>query len=92
MSELSPNDLLLDHRYHDEEEVQGASFVAKFSDGSTREGSTDVQGLAVLKDVPHGPVEVKFKPDARVYDQIDKTKNARSGQSLDDIVKRHAPK
>jgi len=63
--------LHIKREYHDQEALSGASYVALFSDGSTRSGVLDGDGQAQLEDVPPGAVEVQFGPDSRAYKRKD---------------------
>lgn len=76
--------------YHDDEPVQGARFIAKLSDGSIREGTTDTSGNAVLNGIPRGRVRIQFEPDSRPYERVDQTPNPRFGQDIDTVINRYA--
>jgi type VI secretion system secreted protein VgrG len=65
----------MQYLYHDDEPVQGASYVATLSDGSTRNGTLDSQGRMNLDGVPSGVVQVQLGPDARAYSRKDQTQN-----------------
>jgi type VI secretion system secreted protein VgrG len=65
----------MQYLYHDDEPVQGATYVATLSDGSKREGTLDAQGRLNLQDVPSGVVQVELGPDARAYSRKDQTQN-----------------
>jgi type VI secretion system secreted protein VgrG len=69
---ISPKteDILLEHKYHDDEGLKGAKYFAKLSNGETRTGTLDASGKATISGVPagmtaevtYGPAEFGFKP------------------------------
>ena len=61
--------LLLDHRYHDEDPVQQATFSVKFGNGLEVTGTLDAQGKATLIGVP-GAGEVRYGPDQRAFGAV----------------------
>jgi hypothetical protein len=67
--------LRLDHRYHDDEPVQGAPFSVRFSNGYEARGTLDESGKARLIGVPAGQAEVRYGPDSRPYEAIEQPKN-----------------
>lgn len=66
-SSLPPHAVEITHAYHDEAAVQGARYVAEFSDGSQHSGATDGAGKVVFTNPPPGAIRVQFEPDARAY-------------------------
>ncbi|WP_429251079.1 type VI secretion system Vgr family protein [Paraburkholderia sp. GAS333] len=81
----SQYDAAMQYLYHDNEPVQGASYIATLSDNSTREGVLDAQGKMHLEGVPAGPVQVKLGPDVRSYARKNVTQNPDfKGESLSD--------
>ncbi|MDE2593271.1 MAG: type VI secretion system tip protein VgrG [Burkholderiales bacterium] len=86
---VSPQDLIIQRKYHDEEPLQGASYEARLSDGSVRKGVLDASGQAQLNGVPPGAAQVTFKPDQRAFERKHKEANDRANQTMDDIVSRH---
>ncbi|WP_143176373.1 DUF2345 domain-containing protein, partial [Burkholderia ubonensis] len=85
----------MQYRYHDDEPVQGAKYVATLPDGSTREGVLDSQGRMHLEDVPAGAIKVELGPDARPYARKDTTSNPDykgerlSEADIDSIINKH---
>jgi type VI secretion system secreted protein VgrG len=60
--ELAPNQLELEHLYHDGEALSGAPYEAVFADGTVMKGVLDGNGRASLKNVPAGTAEVRYGP------------------------------
>lgn len=91
----SKYDTAMQYRYHDDEPVQGAKYIATLSDGSTRQGTLDAQGRMNLSDVPVGPVKVEIGPDARSYARKDRTSNPDfkgkqlSEADIDSLIQKH---
>ncbi|KVP76534.1 type VI secretion protein [Burkholderia ubonensis] len=85
----------MQYRYHDDEPVQGAKYIATLPDGSTREGVLDSQGRMHLEDVPAGAIKVELGPDARAYARKDTTSNPDykgerlSEADIDSIINKH---
>ncbi|MES3021334.1 MAG: type VI secretion system tip protein TssI/VgrG [Pseudomonadota bacterium] len=59
-SNMPPNRLAFERRYHDDEPLAGAPYSVTFVDGTTRKGFLDGAGRAVLDDVPPGAAQVRF--------------------------------
>ncbi|OJA80564.1 hypothetical protein BGV72_03435 [Burkholderia ubonensis] len=91
----STHEAAMQYRYHDDEPVQGAKYVATLPDGSTREGVLDSQGRMHLEDVPAGAIKVELGPDARPYARKDTTSNPDykgerlSEVDIDSIINKH---
>ena len=95
--DLKPNELEINHLYHDQAGVQGAAFEAVLGDGSTRSGTTDSSGKAILKNLPGGAVKVRFKPDVRAYEakpteQSPGYKPKLNAQDWDTLIAKHGGK
>ena len=67
--------LHLDHRYHDDDPVQQASFTVRFANGYEASGTLDAEGHAKLVGVPGGQAEVRYGPDARPYEPVEQENN-----------------
>ena len=77
--------LELDHRYHDDDPIQEASYSVKFSNGWEVSGQLDKQGKARLLGVPSGPAEVRYGPDGVVPDTpIEQKKNPDFRETMSD--------
>lgn len=72
-SVLTPNQLVLERLYHDDEPLAGAQFEAVFADGSVRSGTLDGAGRAKLEGVPSGTATVYFGPMPGGYSRKDLT-------------------
>jgi len=86
--------LELDHRYHDDDPVQGAAFEVRFANGLHVTGTLDAEGKARLLGVPGGRAEVRYGPDTRPYEPIEQPKNpdyraSMSDADLDALVAKH---
>ena len=79
LSQLKPDDLVLDYRHSDGTPVQGAPFEVAFADGSKRSGALDSAGRAVLSAVPKGYATVHYGEDARKGPQGEDEANPLSG-------------
>lgn len=62
--------LELDHRYHDDENIQSAEFLVESASGLRFRGTLDENGKATVIGVPPGPLTVRFGPDTRDYEII----------------------
>ena len=69
ISAFALNTIHLDHRYHDNEGLAGAAFVATFSDGQTRTGTLDGGGRATLANTPSPTASVAFGPAAKPFER-----------------------
>jgi type VI secretion system secreted protein VgrG len=58
----------LEHLYHDNEPVQGATFEIHYDDGQVYSGVLDSAGHADLSGAPVGTGRMKFGPDARPWE------------------------
>ena len=67
--------LELDHRYHDDDPLQQASFSVRFPNGYEVSGKLDSQGRARLVGVPTGQAEVRYGPDSRPYEPVKQEEN-----------------
>jgi hypothetical protein len=67
--------LTLEHRYHDDDPVQGATFSARFANGYEARGTLDESGKARVMGVPGGAAEVRYGPDARAYEVVEQPEN-----------------
>lgn len=76
--------LHLDHRYHDDDPIQEATFSVKFANGWEASGRLDKNGRARLVGVPGGPAEVRYGPDHRPYEPIEQEKNPSYRESMSD--------
>jgi uncharacterized protein (DUF2345 family) len=95
-SELKPNRMVIERRYHDDEPLVGAQFEALFADGSKRTGTLDGEGRATLDDVPPGAAEVSFGPMPGKYQRKDLTptpnhKPAPNARDIDALIDKYAP-
>jgi type VI secretion system secreted protein VgrG len=72
----------MQYQYHDGAPVVGAPFTASLADGTVRTGNLDGTGYLHLEDISAGPVEVRFDPDARNYQQKGNPINQRFSDSL----------
>jgi type VI secretion system secreted protein VgrG len=59
--------LLLDHRYHDNAGVAGATYEVTFANGEKRTGELDGQGRAVISDAPTPTATVVYGPARASY-------------------------
>lgn len=67
--------LTLDHRYHDDDPIQEATYTVKFSNGYEVSGQLDKNGKARLVGVPSGQAEVRYGPDSRPFQPVEQEKN-----------------
>jgi type VI secretion system secreted protein VgrG len=67
--------LKLDHRYHDDDPVQEATYSVRFPNGYQVSGQLDAQGRARLVGVPSGQAEVRYGPDSRPFEPVEQDKN-----------------
>lgn len=65
LAKIKPDDMLLDYRHSDGLAVQGAPYEVTFADGSTRSGTLDSDGKALLTGVPKGSAKVHYGEDVR---------------------------
>jgi len=75
--------LELDHRYHDDSPVVGASFKVLFEDGSEIEGTLDGTGKARIE-MSARPIQVQYGPDARPWTARKQIPNPKYRASLSD--------
>lgn len=75
--------LHLDHRYHDDDPIQEAEFVLKFSNGYEMRGKLDKTGKATVVGAP-ASVTVRFGPDAREYARVDDRENPEYTETFTD--------
>jgi type VI secretion system VgrG family protein len=95
-SEIKPNRMVIERRYHDDEPLAGAQFEALFADGSKRTGTLDGEGRATLDDVPPGTAEMSFGPMPGAYQRKDMTptpnhKPAPTTRDIDALIDKYAP-
>lgn len=76
--------LRLDHRYHDEDPVQEATYTVRFANGLELTGTLDKTGRAVLAGVPTGPAEVRYGPDNRPFEPVPQEKNPDFREAMND--------
>jgi len=87
---------LMQYLYHDDAPVVGAPFTATLADGTVRTGNLDGAGYLHLEDIPEGPVQVEFGPDARGYERKNNKNNQQyAGSSLgesdiDALIAKHS--
>jgi type VI secretion system secreted protein VgrG len=67
--------LELEHRYHDEDPVQGAEFTVTFPNGLVVSGKLAGEGKATLIGVP-ARGEVRYGPDQRAFERVDSGPNS----------------
>ncbi len=67
--------LNLEHRYHDDDPVQQATFVVRFPSGYEMSGQLDARGRARLLGVPSGEAEVRYGPDSRPFEPVQQQDN-----------------
>lgn len=70
---LPAGTLHLDHRYHDDAPLAGATYVLRLSSGEERTGVLDARGQASIADVPGGSYTVRFGPAQGDFERKDKT-------------------
>jgi len=68
---IPPQSAVIQHRYHDDEGVQQARYIATLSDGQQRTGVTDSAGMVTLDNLPPGPLQIRFEPDGRPWERLD---------------------
>jgi type VI secretion system secreted protein VgrG len=95
-SEIKPNRIVIERRYHDDEPLVGAQFETLFADGSKRKGTLDGEGRAMLDDVPPGAAEVSFGPMPGAYRRKDLTptpdhKPSPNAGDIDALIDKYAP-
>jgi type VI secretion system secreted protein VgrG len=71
ISALTPNKLVIERLYHDNEPLVGAPFQANFPNGEVRNGKLDGAGRATLTDVPPGTAEVRIGAMPGQYERKD---------------------
>lgn len=76
--------LLLEHRYHDDEPVQGAEYEVELRDGTIIKGKLDDEGRARIEGVPPERAKVRFGPDKREWERKEKTPNPQHKESFSD--------
>lgn len=84
----------LDHRYHDDDPIQQATFVVRFQNGSQVSGQLDAHGRARLMGVPAGPAEVRYGPDNRDFEPVPSRDNPdyrpqMSGADVDALIDKY---
>jgi type VI secretion system secreted protein VgrG len=67
--------ILLDHRYHDDAGVAGASYEITFANGEKRSGELDGQGRAVISDAPTPTASVVYGPARATYKRKNEVPN-----------------
>lgn len=67
--------LELDHRYHDNENLQEAQFSLRSDRGLVYEGRLDAEGKATVVGLPPGNLSVRFGPDNRPYEPVSRKDN-----------------
>jgi type VI secretion system secreted protein VgrG len=72
---IPPQSVVIQHRYHDDENVQQARYTAILGDGQQRSGVTDSSGTVMLDNLPPGPVQIQFEPDGRPWERLDGADN-----------------
>lgn len=87
--------LVLDHRYHDDEAIQNATFVVRFGNGLEISGTLDANGQATLLGVP-AQGEVRYGPDSRDYERADARENPDhraelSDADCDELIAKYQP-
>ncbi|MCX7207802.1 MAG: DUF2345 domain-containing protein, partial [Proteobacteria bacterium] len=81
---LGKQQLMIERQYHDEAPLQGADYIATFSDGTIKKGVLDANGQAHLDEVPAGAVQVVFGPDKRGFKRKDQRAPKDYKESLSD--------
>lgn len=76
--------LLLEHRYHDGEPVQGAEYEVELRDGTIIKGKLDDEGKARIEGVPPERAKVRFGPDKRAWERKEQTPNPQLKDSFSD--------
>jgi type VI secretion system secreted protein VgrG len=67
--------LVLEHRYHDDEPVQGAQVIVTWPNGFEQSTTLDANGRATVLGAPGGMVRVTYGPDEREFRRVDDEKN-----------------
>jgi type VI secretion system secreted protein VgrG len=72
LAQIAPDQVVIEHEYHDEENLVGAPYRAVLSDGTERTGTLDSAGQAILSNVPGGTdVSIVFGPMPGAYEPKD---------------------
>jgi type VI secretion system secreted protein VgrG len=72
LAQIAPDQVVIEHEYHDEENLVGAPYRAILSDGTERTGTLDGAGQAILSNVPGGTdVSIVFGPMPGAYEPKD---------------------
>lgn len=74
--------LALERRYHDDEPLRGAEFEVELENGEVVEGKLSSRGEAKLSGLTSRPAKVRFGPDARAYERIDRRRNPELREEL----------
>ena len=76
--------LMLEHRYHDDDPVQGAEYEVELRDGTIIKGKLDDDGRAEIEGVPAEKARVRFGPDKRKWERKDQAPNPQHKASFGD--------
>jgi hypothetical protein len=76
--------IVLIHRYHDDDPIQGAEFELEFSNGAVIKGALGANGMATVNDVPEEEAVVRFGPDTRPYQPVPQPKNPTAKPTMTD--------
>ena len=76
--------LMLEHRYHDDDPVQGAEYEVELRDGTIIKGKLDDDGKAEIEGVPAEKARVRFGPDKRKWERKDQAPNPQHKASFGD--------
>ncbi|WP_374685101.1 DUF2345 domain-containing protein [Rhizobacter sp. J219] len=87
----------LDHRYHDNAGVAGATYEITFANGEKRTGELDGQGRAVISDAPTPTASVVYGPARAPYARKGEmanpdTRPTPSAGQLDSLVDKYTAK
>lgn len=73
LAQIAPDQVVVEHEYHDVENLVGAPYRAILCDGSERTGTLDGAGQAILSEVPGGTdVSIAFGPMPGAYKPKDR--------------------
>ena len=74
LAQIAPDEVVIQHEYHDGETLAGAPYRAVLADGSVRTGTLDGAGQAILSNVPAGTsVSIVFGQKPGAYKPKDQT-------------------